>query len=482
MAKRRNRKTAKTKMQEPVITPGGWESPIVILFADIIGCSEISNHESPKKYNIILREFEKIFKATTKAYEEKFYQELPRTYFYPQVRGDEGCLMIFRTDPEPTKTDLWAADIDTAINIALDLKRRWLLSKYNKRRIKSGILTSDIAIGIHFGKAWINKITKNKYQPEGYAINLTKRIESSSREGAFTHIDISEAAYDLLYFLTDESTYTFTRHRLIKPKGFSQGINVFEIKHHFLPTDWTDDEVLASKWRVYDPTDNDIKHVVNAHRTNPTNLWLAEECIMMQMIQKYRILKTKGMEENKKSLRNAYRNAEKLARKLSTGPMHDVVSICILGFVLGEYGNYKEEQRLYYEAIKQDPLYAEAFWYYAYSMSREIFEKCEKEGPSGRKITDIIDEEDRTKIKKIFYNYSKASELKPWQAWMKYDHACELWRWGSRSEAVSMLERALRDNDRLCELISSEDYLNGIEEQPRIKKIIDRYYKDHPEP
>jgi tetratricopeptide (TPR) repeat protein len=335
---------------------------------------------------------------------------------------------------------------------------------YNIKRIDSGRLTSDIAVGIHFGQAWINKVGDD-YRPEGYAINLTKRIESHSREGAFTHIDISEAAYDCLYFLTDEATYTFALPpRLIKPKGISQGINVFEVKHHFLPTDWTDDTTPVSKWRTFGPTDDDIKKLEKAHQANPTNLWLAEEYILAQMW----II---SQDNNKLSMDNPYEEPEKLARKLASGPLYDAGCLCILGLILGEKGKYKEEQQVYEEAISQDKLYAEAYWYVAYSISSEI---CEKSGNEGKKLEELS-EDDQKRIDKVYQYYSKAHELKPWHLWIRYDYACELWRWGKKVEAVSMLESVLSIDFRFLSYLEGETYLEGIEKEQRIKKIIDLY-------
>jgi hypothetical protein len=237
--------------------------------------------------------------------------------------------MIFRKSPEEENPDLWADDIDTAITIALDIKRRWLLSESNKEKINSGKHTSDIAVGINFGQAWINKIGNNKYQPEGYAINLTKRIESHSREGAFTHIYLSEAAYEKLYLLTDETPYTFDLPRLIKPKGIPTGINVFEVKHHFLPTDWADETTKASKWKTFEPSTDDIEKIEKAHRANPSNLWLLEECIMMQIQHGYKELLKQGKGKELRNLGIEYSESVSMAKKLATSSMNDAVGLLV---------------------------------------------------------------------------------------------------------------------------------------------------------
>jgi class 3 adenylate cyclase len=345
------------KKRQSVIK-SGWEGKIVILFADITGCSEISNHETLENYNKILQQFKSLFEEITDKHKQGFYNSGDNIYFNPQVRGDEGCLMIFRTAPGEVSPDLCADDIDTAITIALDFKRRWLLSEYNKEKINSGELTSDIAVGIHFGRAWMNKTGDNEYQPESYAINLTKRIESHSREGVFTHIYISEAAYDRLCPLTDESTYTFDLPRLIKLKGISKGINVFEVKHHFLPTDWADETIKDSRWRTFEPSTDDIEKIKKAHMANPANLWLLEECIMMQIQHLYEELLEQGKGEDVRSLEDAYREASYKARKLATSSMSDAVSL--LGCLASYWGNMeitkKSDSKAHNEVIHRKNL------------------------------------------------------------------------------------------------------------------------------
>ena len=315
--------------RQSVIESIGWDGQIVILFADIVGCSEISNYETIEKYNKILRQFRSLFEKITNEYKQKFYDSHDNIDFKSQVRGNEGCLIIFRKVPEQANPDLWADSIDAAISIALDIKRRWLLSESNKEKINSGKHTSDIAVGIHFGQAWINKTGNNKYQPEGYAINLTKRIESHSREGAFTHIYLSEAAYDKLYPLIDKTPYTFDLPRLIKPKDISPGLNVFEVKHHFLPTDWADETSKASKWKTFEPSTDDIEKIEKAHIANPSNLWLLEECIMMQIQHGYKELLKQGKEEELRNLGEAYGESVSAAKKNATSSMNDAVNLLV---------------------------------------------------------------------------------------------------------------------------------------------------------
>jgi len=181
------------RLQEAAETPKASIEPlpqeardIVILFADVIGCSEISNHLSIKEYNKFIGDFQHCFKRICEHYRNLKYKEHQYDFFDCKTRGDEGCLRVFVLREE----DFLAKDIDIAINIALDLKRSWLLMPYNQKRIRERHLPADIGIGIHAGKVFINQDGEgeSKYRPEGYAINLAKRVESESRGGKFSHL------------------------------------------------------------------------------------------------------------------------------------------------------------------------------------------------------------------------------------------------------------------------------------------------------
>jgi class 3 adenylate cyclase len=315
--------------RKPVMEPVGWEGQTVILFADIVGYPEISNNEPLEKYNGMLRQFRSLFEKITNKYKQKFYASHDNIDFKSQVRGNEGHLMIFRKTPEESNQDLWTDGIDTAISISLDLKRRWTLSEFNKERIVTEKHTSDIAVGIHFGQAWINKTGNDKYQPEGYAINVTKKIESHSREGAFTHICLSEAAYDKLYPLSGRTPYIFDRPHLIRPKGISTGFNVFEVKYHFLPADWADEITQTSGWKIFEPSKDDIEIIEKAHLANPSNIWLLEEFIMMQIQHGHEELLKQGKAEELRILGNEYRESVSIAKKLANSSMNDAAGLLV---------------------------------------------------------------------------------------------------------------------------------------------------------
>ena len=188
----------------------------VVMFVDIMSSSELSNYNSPKAFSDLAKDFQSCFKGTCKDYTEAWYDKGEENYLY-NARGDEGIFMAF---PEKDKEDIHN-HIDIAINIALALKRRWISYDGNIKRIESGLLPIDLAIGIHMGKTYLTSGKKDPpnnpfgMSPEGYAINLAKRVESESRSGKYTRIFVSEAAHGRLNYLPDETIYSFDKQQKI---------------------------------------------------------------------------------------------------------------------------------------------------------------------------------------------------------------------------------------------------------------------------
>src|SRR5215207_4163358 len=97
------------------------ERETVIMFVDIMGASEVSNHKSLKEYWKFVNTFQKLFKRVCDKYIKAWYDEEDLNYIQHTERGDEGLLMFYR----PTDSAGVSGDIDAAINIALELKREW---------------------------------------------------------------------------------------------------------------------------------------------------------------------------------------------------------------------------------------------------------------------------------------------------------------------------------------------------------------------
>ncbi len=468
----KEKKQVQKKREARTKSRSNKERPIAVLFADIIGCSETSNHKSLNDYNDFIQTWHSIFNDVIEKHKTAWYEEHEHQYIQASPRGDEGCLMIFI----PGRDSL-ATDVDTAILIALELKRRWLLSEDNQKRIKTGLLPTELAIGIHIGKAYINEETNERgepsFRPEGYTINLTKRVESFSREGKFTKIFISEAARGELYRLTDERTYNFGPQCLFQPKGISRDIIVFEIKHHFLPSDWNDTSQNGfSKSRIvlFETSQTDINLVRRAHETNPTNLWLAEEFIIQLMSYQYKELERKGHESNNKKIKTAFKEPLQIAQRMSTGDLRDAGILTICGLIVGEYGDFKDEQNFYRDAIKLNPINSDPHWYLGQSMSYQIFEELKITGGKETRYEELASDK-KDQINEIFKLYEKAIELRPSSSWVHFDLACELIRWGKEKKAIEKLEHAVSLNPNVHFYIEDEPYLQSIKNHERVKKL-----------
>ena len=452
------------RQTKPQAAVTGQERWIAILFADIIGCSEVSNHMKLDQYNDFLASFHRIFDKVATEHRKSFYGDADDRYFQAKTRGDEGLLIIMYQD----KQEDIASDLDTCVNFALDLKRMWLLSEENRRRIEGpSLLPIDLAIGIHLGKAFINERPGLEPRAEGYAINLTKRIENASRDGQYTRIFVSAAARGELDLLHDEMTYTFGPLRDLPAKGILHGIRVFEVTHHFLATDWNEDRPGYPKTRVvaFDPSDEDVDLVWKAHRENPTNFWLAEEFIKLKLLREWQKLKTEGVGEDPDRLEKAYDDAKQVCQRFISGGRGEAELLGIAGFIDGECMKYDEEQELYLEALEENPRYAEGHWYLGLSKSYKLAEQLEGDA-------DLTSEEQRT-VDEIQGSFRRAIALKPQQPWMHLDLAAEMSRFDAdKAAAILQLKWAYDLNPAVGRAIRGEPYFQPIIEHPKVQKLL----------
>ena len=240
MPRRRKASTKNLKEKSNISNRPEQEKIIVVMFVDIVGCSEVSNNMSLQSYYAFLKEFRKMFIKVCEYHCRKEYiengmnDEILKDFSRWDVQGDEGCLLLVPQNFSYTKPyNPVARAIHTAIRIALDIKRMWLFSTVNQKRINDTQLPIGLGIGIHTGLGWVNEIDDDpegfKFQPEGYVINLTKRIEGESRNGKYTCILLSEAAKGALHKLTDEPSYLFDQPSAFNPRGISQRMDVFEV-------------------------------------------------------------------------------------------------------------------------------------------------------------------------------------------------------------------------------------------------------------
>lgn len=462
----------------------------VVMFVDIVGASEASNYMKPQEYSKFVSEFQQLFLKVCEDYTKANYKKEDK-HFQFSARGDEGLFMVY---PPPKEQKNLSKDVDVGINIALALKRQWICDRENKNRIcKYGLLPVDLGVGIHVGKTYLNEL--NEYQnklnpggwrPEGYSINLAKRIENESRSGKYTRILISEAAHGELNYLPDEQTYVFDEQQSIQPKGISRDIRVFEVMHHFLPTDWTD--LSSTKRRsqtMLGPDEANVKILLRAHEMNPTNIWLAEECVRTSLLTEYYKLKKKHR-DNKTKLKKAFQRAKDIADDLAHGDQRDAAAMFIQGLIEGECLEFEEERKRYEEARGFTKQLAIVDWYHAVSCSNEVLYAINMDYKRTFDKTENVRTHTATELKDLIndaiVSFKKAKARSPRSAWIKYDYGRELVRWKETSQKYNHGIREIKNafdllKDEVAKTAKDDEYLENVKDDPVIKKILEHAEK-----
>ena len=191
----------------------------VILFSDIIHSSVFSDTLGLVDYDMFLEEFQKTMFDAKKRVFKLTQADASKIEF--DVRGDEACVILYTDD---TSNNLY-----TALMMASYMKSLWFQSAFNMTRVSEAKIASDIAIGIHTGKVIVRPRVSKKLppRPEGYAINLAKRIEGLSREGTHTKMMISN---DVRILLKQFSIDIEISRRITKQfRGILYPIHVYEI-------------------------------------------------------------------------------------------------------------------------------------------------------------------------------------------------------------------------------------------------------------
>ncbi len=267
----------------------------VILFADLMQSSELANIWTLSDYDEFMKAFQKELGEVVREFiqSKPSYNSTICPFLEADIRGDEICLKLFRATkslPEnPTEDQAkeqlnnLKEDVKSALQIAIKMKRRWLLCSKNRERIKEGRPIFDIGIGINQGPILYGKhyrlaskepgtlVGENerilsiieKDTPEGYAINVAKRIETHSRELRFSQILVSHTVFELV---DPEFRVAFRRADVGPFKGISQIIPVYEVIGigHF------DDQAFEPGFGNND----ELEIFENVVKNNPDVVWL----------------------------------------------------------------------------------------------------------------------------------------------------------------------------------------------------------------
>lgn len=458
----------------------------VIMFIDIVGASEVSNYLSPAAYKDFVLQFQRLFAQICRDHFATTLSAIAPEDRLFSARGDEGILMIYPKMP----AEKMSGFIDDYIQIALELKRRWVFSDINRRSIRNGIVPVDLAIGIHVGQIYLSETVEEgnvSRRPEGYTINLAKRVEAYSRNGETTHIFVSETAHGLLNRLADEKTYIFGEPHSMTAKGFSRPIRTFEVKHHFLPVNWTQ-EVAAGRqpFLLRVPETDEIDLLLAAHRLNPTNVWLAEECIRSILLFEFARL-AKSARTSPARLADAYRMPLEIITYLEQGDQRDPGIVVIKAHVHRARMEFNEEQRCYIEAKDFDRFVPVLDWYHARSLGLEVWYEIDGDrmtdaqiaaldakALSPRKGSKLSPGSLRDKLREAGALLERSTETARWAAWIRFAYGRELIMWGNdaeREKGITEIVAAAELLDEVRIAIIEERRIAKVRTDPRIKAL-----------
>jgi len=208
----------------------------VTLFADIVGASEVSNNCSIDEYDEFIDEFHDICKKTRDLIfptSEYSVEEMESS-----IKGDEICLILHSGKDfesvsafaQEKEEDELIKDVKNAILFAVGLKLMWLISEYNRKRIRCWLVPRRLAVGINVGPVMfrVHAATGREKSSEGYTINLAKRIEGIAREGQYSKIFVCK---EFRYICEhNDSPVEFDKERLFELTGITTPPYLHEIK------------------------------------------------------------------------------------------------------------------------------------------------------------------------------------------------------------------------------------------------------------
>jgi len=197
-----------------------------MLFADLMDSTEMAKNLTLQEYDDMLVNFQStLFEIVSHHLKYAGYVGNGVDAEWSVV-GDELRVFLY--------SGVLRFDVRNALLIATKVKLAWLTSDFNQRILKEGRLVSRVGVGINCGnvikgvRQWRVRMGQEQSNVEGYAINLTKRIESASREGTAYQVIVG----DSLYRVSKENrelNVAFSKPRSLVFKGLGQKIPVYEV-------------------------------------------------------------------------------------------------------------------------------------------------------------------------------------------------------------------------------------------------------------
>ncbi|MFH1124257.1 MAG: hypothetical protein V1758_11430 [Pseudomonadota bacterium] len=208
-----------------------------MLFADLMNSTEMAKILTLQEYDEMIVDFQGTMYEVASSHLRDFGYVGNGEDSECSVVGDELRMFLY--------SGALHFDILNALLVAVKIKLGWLASTFNQRILKEGRLVSRVGAGINCGKViryvrpWRASIGQQHPNIEGYAINLTKRIEASSREGTAYQVMVGDSLHRLCGG-GNRINVNFSKPRTEVFKGLGQSMTVYEvvsfINHEIIPS------------------------------------------------------------------------------------------------------------------------------------------------------------------------------------------------------------------------------------------------------
>jgi class 3 adenylate cyclase len=197
-----------------------------ILIADLVNSTEMSKNLTLQEYDEMIVDFQSTMYEIVSAHLRQYDYRGDGSDSSWSIAGDEIRVFLYSGATQ--------YDVRHALLMAVKIKLAWLVSDFNERILKEGRLVSRIGVGINCGKVvkgvreWRVKMGDANPSIEGYAINITKRIESTSREGKSYQVMVGDSLRRKCQE-RDSLNVVFSPPQSLAFKGLGQNMLVFEV-------------------------------------------------------------------------------------------------------------------------------------------------------------------------------------------------------------------------------------------------------------
>ena len=197
-----------------------------ILIADLVNSTEMSKNLTLQEYDEMIVNFQSTMYEIVSAHLGQYDYKGDGSDSSWSIAGDEIRVFLYSGATQ--------YDVRNALLMAVKMKLAWLLSDFNERILKEGRLVSRIGVGINCGKVvkgvreWRQKMGDVNPSVEGYAINVTKRIEATSREGKSYQVMVGDSLRRKCQE-RNSLNVVFGQPQSLVFKGLGQNMPVFEV-------------------------------------------------------------------------------------------------------------------------------------------------------------------------------------------------------------------------------------------------------------